>query len=188
MSVATISQTWNSSRALSSHTFLGILAPTRDHTEMWKRLNHRDRQSSIGSPTLIGTDVDEKILQNATNISNGDYSLSSRPAFGRKGTGDVLKGLPSLPLFVYNSQRSLCSLAHRHMATDRSLAARYKSLPALKIDPYPKSQRLHLYIRNPPPKWTITRRQYPTHLPDPHPYTRKTFLRPTHQGREVRTP
>ena len=71
---------------------------------MWKRINHRDRQSSIGSPTLIGTDVDEKVLQNATNIINGDYSLSNRPAFGRKGTGDVLKGLPSLPLSVNDSQ------------------------------------------------------------------------------------
>ncbi|KAL8837592.1 MAG: hypothetical protein Q9170_002469 [Blastenia crenularia] len=33
-----------------------------------------------------------------TNLNNGSFSLSSRPAFGRKGTGDVLKGLPALPL------------------------------------------------------------------------------------------
>ena len=33
-----------------------------------------------------------------TNLSDGSFSLSSRPAFGRKGTQDVLKGLPNLPL------------------------------------------------------------------------------------------
>ncbi|KAI4189772.1 MAG: hypothetical protein LQ348_003746 [Seirophora lacunosa] len=32
-----------------------------------------------------------------TNLSNGSFSLSARPAFGRKRTADVLKGLPALP-------------------------------------------------------------------------------------------
>ena len=67
---------------------------------MWKRLNQRDRQPSIGSPTLIETDLDPVVLQNSTNINNGEFSLSSRPAFGTRNTGDVLKGLPDLPLFV----------------------------------------------------------------------------------------
>jgi len=71
---------------------------------MWKRINTKDRQPerplTFGSPTLIETNVDDKILQNATNINNGAYSISARPAFGRKRTSDVLKGLPALPLYV----------------------------------------------------------------------------------------
>jgi len=63
---------------------------------MWKRLN-KDRQSSNASSTLIRT-RNETALQDTTNINNGILSLSSRPAFGRKSTGDVLKGLPELPL------------------------------------------------------------------------------------------
>lgn len=64
---------------------------------MRKRIDTKDRQPG-GSPTLIDTNVDDEILQNARNINNGAYSISSRPAFGRKVTSDVLKGLPALPL------------------------------------------------------------------------------------------
>lgn len=72
---------------------------------MWKRLNNKDRQPefAIGNPTLIETTADEDTLQGTTNINNGSFSISSRPAFGRKGTEDVLKGLPALPLYVPNS-------------------------------------------------------------------------------------
>lgn len=74
---------------------------------MWKRLNNKDRQPeiAIGSPTLIETTADEYTLQSTTNINNGSFSISSRPAFGRKRTEDVLKGLPALPLYVPNSNR-----------------------------------------------------------------------------------
>ena len=74
---------------------------------MWKRLNNKDRQTeiAIGSPTLIETTADENSLQGTTNINNGSFSISSRPAFGRKGTEDVLKGLPALPLYVPNSSQ-----------------------------------------------------------------------------------
>ena len=65
---------------------------------MWKRLNRQPDR--IGSPTLIETNVDGAVLDNATDLSNGGFSISSRPAFGRKGTEDVLKGLPELPLYV----------------------------------------------------------------------------------------
>lgn len=70
---------------------------------MWKRLNSKDRQSGriVGSPTLIETTADQNIFRNSTNINNGSFSISSRPAFGRKGTADVLKGLPAVPLYVY---------------------------------------------------------------------------------------
>lgn len=71
---------------------------------MWKRLNNKDRQPeiAIGSPTLIETTADEKIFEGTTNINNGSFSISSRPAFGRKRTEDVLKGLPALPLYAPN--------------------------------------------------------------------------------------
>lgn len=74
---------------------------------MWKRLNNKDRQPeiTIGSPTLIGTTADKNPLQGTTNINNGSFSISSRPAFGRKRTEDVLKGLPALPLYVPNSNQ-----------------------------------------------------------------------------------
>ncbi|CAF9934757.1 hypothetical protein IMSHALPRED_009833 [Imshaugia aleurites] len=55
---------------------------------------------AIGSPTLIETTADENTLQGTTNINNGSFSISSRPAFGRKRTEDVLKGLPALPLYI----------------------------------------------------------------------------------------
>ncbi|KAL9068645.1 MAG: hypothetical protein Q9161_006083 [Pseudevernia consocians] len=72
---------------------------------MWKRLNNKDRQTeiAIGSPSLNETTADEHTLQGTTNISNGSFSISSRPAFGRKRTEDVLKGLPALPLYVPTS-------------------------------------------------------------------------------------
>ncbi|KAI4254149.1 MAG: hypothetical protein LQ352_003256 [Teloschistes flavicans] len=45
--------------------------------------------------------TDEYVQQNTahstTNLNNGSFSLSSRPAFGRKATRDVLKGLPAVP-------------------------------------------------------------------------------------------
>lgn len=70
---------------------------------MWKRLNSKDRQPdrAVGSPTLVETTADQNIFRNSTNINNGSFSISTRPAFGRKGTADVLKGLPAVPLYVY---------------------------------------------------------------------------------------
>lgn len=66
---------------------------------MWKRLN-RTPDREIGNPTLIETTVDQKTLEGLTTLNAGDFSISSRPAFGRKKTQDVLKGLPELPLYV----------------------------------------------------------------------------------------
>lgn len=64
---------------------------------MWKRFN-RPADRPIGNPTLIKTELDDSSLDDLTNLNNGDFSISSRPAFGRKQTQDVLKGLPELPL------------------------------------------------------------------------------------------
>ncbi|KAF6239134.1 hypothetical protein HO173_003007 [Letharia columbiana] len=69
---------------------------------MWKRLNNKDRQAEIAieSSTLTETTAEEDTLQGTPNINNGSFSISSRPAFGRKRTEDVLKALPALPLYV----------------------------------------------------------------------------------------
>lgn len=64
---------------------------------MWKRLN-RTSDRAIGHPILIETTVDERTLEGSTIINTVDLSISSRPAFGRMKTQDVLKGLPELPL------------------------------------------------------------------------------------------
>ena len=64
---------------------------------MWKRIN-RQPEKRIGSPTHVETTIDDHTVRNTTNLNNGDFSISSRPAFGRKKTDDVLKGLPELPL------------------------------------------------------------------------------------------
>lgn len=69
---------------------------------MWKRLN-RTPDREIGNPTLIETTVDQKTLEGSTTLNAGDFSISSRPAFGRKKTQDVLKGLPELPLYVLHA-------------------------------------------------------------------------------------
>ncbi|KAL6718918.1 hypothetical protein ACLMJK_003153 [Lecanora helva] len=66
---------------------------------MWKRLSTKDRQfdRTVGSPTLVETTADQQIFRKSTDINNGSFSISARPAFGRKGTDDVLKELPALP-------------------------------------------------------------------------------------------
>ena len=72
---------------------------------MWKNSKNRDRQSE-SDPTLIESTPDEHTQQSTTCINSGSFSLSSRPAFGRKRTEDVLKGLPALPLCVLCSIRN----------------------------------------------------------------------------------
>ena len=54
---------------------------------------------------LIDSNADSRVFENTTRVqpqltdlSDGKFSISSRPAFGRRRTGDVLKGLPDLPL------------------------------------------------------------------------------------------
>ena len=72
---------------------------------MWKSSKNKDRQSE-SDPTLIESITDEHTPRSTTNINSGSFSLSSRPAFGRKRTEDVLKGLPALPLCVLCSDRN----------------------------------------------------------------------------------
>lgn len=51
-------------------------------------------------PDLIDTTMDEKTLESSAVLDVNNFSISSRPAFGRKTTQDVLKELPELPLYV----------------------------------------------------------------------------------------
>ena len=85
-----------------SNLLCALLFSVKSKEIMWKRTSTKDRQPErpvvFGSPTLFETNVDSRILQEAKNINNSEYSISSRPAFGRKHTSDVLKGLPALPL------------------------------------------------------------------------------------------
>lgn len=72
---------------------------------MWKRVPqlNRPRENKIGHPILIETTFDGKALDamsNVTDLNNGDFSISARPAFGRKETRDILTGLPQLPLYA----------------------------------------------------------------------------------------
>lgn len=64
---------------------------------MWKRSTRQPR--NVGDPVL-NESILEDPPQRTTNLNSGDFSISARPAFGRKETADVLKGLPDLPLWV----------------------------------------------------------------------------------------
>ena len=66
--------------------------------KMWKRFKSPS-EKAIGNPTLMETTLDENTIEGLTNLNNGDFSISSRPAFGRKQTEDVVKELPALPLY-----------------------------------------------------------------------------------------
>ncbi|KAL8739897.1 MAG: hypothetical protein Q9190_007342 [Brigantiaea leucoxantha] len=73
---------------------------------MWntrRRLTRPDRASSLGAPTAVEPAIEENATDESGSLINGEHSISSRPAFGRKTTGDVVKDLPALPLYVMSS-------------------------------------------------------------------------------------
>ncbi|KAI9704330.1 MAG: hypothetical protein M1836_007191 [Candelina mexicana] len=78
---------------------------------MWKKLPlyNRPGDGTIGSPVLINSTIDEKTLHEIPSISdlnNGQfssYSLSARPAFGRRSTDDVMRGSLGLPELPFKS-------------------------------------------------------------------------------------
>ena len=70
---------------------------------MWKREQREVQGSAIPSiPLACEPSVNRPPPQSSTTFESGSFSISSRPAFGRKGTGDVLKELPGLP-YVHSS-------------------------------------------------------------------------------------
>ncbi|KAI4280217.1 MAG: hypothetical protein L6R38_004625 [Xanthoria sp. 2 TBL-2021] len=63
-----------------------------------RRLDQPDTgPTAANHPSATDPYVQRHRLAPVTNLNDGSFSLSSRPAFGRKGTRDVLKGLPNLP-------------------------------------------------------------------------------------------
>ncbi|MCJ1398492.1 hypothetical protein MMC11_001692 [Xylographa trunciseda] len=86
---------------------------------MWKRFNpNRASESAIGNPTLVETTLDETSYKGLTNLSSGEFSLSSRPAFGRKQTEDVVKELPALP---FRDDQSILPLAVRSFSASSEI-------------------------------------------------------------------
>ncbi|KAL8690455.1 MAG: hypothetical protein Q9218_004109, partial [Villophora microphyllina] len=68
---------------------------------MWPSRRRLEPTDRTPSPSSQAAPADEYVQRNTehstTNLNDGSFSLSSRPAFGRKGTKDVLKGLPAVP-------------------------------------------------------------------------------------------
>lgn len=62
---------------------------------MWKRSN---RQSTpIETSALAEYSEEGSTPERNINLNSGDFSISARPAFGRRESQDILKGLPDLP-------------------------------------------------------------------------------------------
>ncbi|KAI4196696.1 MAG: hypothetical protein LQ350_006387 [Teloschistes chrysophthalmus] len=68
---------------------------------MWPSRRRLEPTDSTPSPSSRAPSTDEYVQQitphSTTNLNNGSFSLSSRPAFGRKATRDVVKDLPAVP-------------------------------------------------------------------------------------------
>ena len=77
---------------------------------MWQRLqkdiNGKGRQSPIGRPTLIATDVDSRVLQTANDIVTSPQDKGGQeriPCSASGSPGDVSKTLPALPSLLVPS-------------------------------------------------------------------------------------
>ena len=77
---------------------------------MWQRLqrdiNGKGRQSPIGCPTLIATDVDSRVLQTANDIVTSPQAKGGQdriPCSTSGSPGDVSKTLPALPSLLVPS-------------------------------------------------------------------------------------
>ncbi|KAL9602321.1 MAG: hypothetical protein Q9219_001887 [cf. Caloplaca sp. 3 TL-2023] len=75
-----------------------------------------------------------------TNLNNGAFSLSSRPAFGRKGTADVLKGLPALPFKSLDLPQTL----HPRPVSDVETTSSVYSQPSPEMQSSYIPERLHI--------------------------------------------
>lgn len=95
-------------------------------------MKNKDRQPeiTIGKPTLVETTADVNTLQGITNINNGSFSISSRPAFGRKRTEDVLKGLPALPF----NKLQISGVTNRRPLSEAPTASSIYSQPSPELN------------------------------------------------------
>ncbi|KAI9815341.1 MAG: hypothetical protein M1827_002821 [Pycnora praestabilis] len=121
---------------------------------MWKRLPHynRQREPAIGNPIFIDSTLDERTLDEIPNIgdlNNGQftrYSLSATPAFGRRNSEDVVKGLPPLP---FESLESPTNQYYRPVSENPTSSSVY-SQPSPDLHHwYPKSPETNTDISPP---------------------------------------
>ena len=63
---------------------------------MWKRFNKSNDRP--GSPSRTETAIEAHGAEGSMNLNDGSLSLSARPAWSRKESGDVIKDLPEIPL------------------------------------------------------------------------------------------
>ncbi|KAL8669996.1 MAG: hypothetical protein Q9168_005441 [Polycauliona sp. 1 TL-2023] len=98
--------------------------------------------ASSTHPSTNGNDpyVQHSLSQPTTNLNDGSFSLSSRPAFGRKGTRDVLKGLPNLP---FNSLQPPQSSYLRPISDIDTVSSVY-SQPSPEMQSSFVPERLHI--------------------------------------------
>ncbi|KAL8898264.1 MAG: hypothetical protein Q9207_006797 [Kuettlingeria erythrocarpa] len=75
-----------------------------------------------------------------TNLNNGSFSLSARPAFGRKATRDVLKGLPALPFKFLEPPQS----TYLRPISDIETVSSVYSQPSPEMQSSLMPERLHI--------------------------------------------
>ncbi|KAL8719098.1 MAG: hypothetical protein Q9225_003857 [Loekoesia sp. 1 TL-2023] len=111
---------------------------------MWHARKPLDAPDKASSPSSQPSTAESYVQRSkppalTTNLNNGSFSLSSRPAFGRKGTGDVLKGLPALPLSLDVPQTSY----HRPVSDVETTSSLY-SQPSPEMQGSYMPERLHI--------------------------------------------
>ena len=65
---------------------------------MWKRFN-KPSEKAIGNPILVETTLDERSVSTLNNLHNGAPSPALVSSHGRYRSEDLLKELPSLPMY-----------------------------------------------------------------------------------------
>ncbi|KAL8651095.1 MAG: hypothetical protein Q9210_003447 [Variospora velana] len=129
------------------------LSPERDEAicglamKIWKVREYGKDGAEAGSSTSSphsqappSTYVQSSTPTAPTNLNNGSFSLSARPAFGRKHTADVLKGLPALP---FKSLDVPQTSYHRPISDIETVSSLY-SQPSPEMQSCFMPERLHI--------------------------------------------
>lgn len=112
---------------------------------MWSSRKRLDHSDSTSSPPTQTSPAEPYVQRNepptlVTNLNNGSFSLSSRPAFGRKNTGDVLKGLPALPFRSLDVPQT----TYLRPVSDAETASSVYSQPSPEMQSSYIPERLHI--------------------------------------------
>ncbi|KAI4144427.1 MAG: hypothetical protein LQ341_002661 [Variospora aurantia] len=99
--------------------------------------------SSPHSQALPSTYVPRSTPAAPTNLNNGSFSLSKRPAFGRKHTADVLKGLPALPFKSLDVPHT----SYQRPISDTETVSSLYSQPSPEMESSFMPERLHIPYR-----------------------------------------